>query len=504
MKTRLPIILLAVITALPWLAQTAVAQDSADGSWYLRPRIGLSYYKGDNGGGLFEFSSDDVTPLHAGLEFGHNFSSTYSLGLAVAYSAFDDINDFDADDATPGDGTRIGVQLISRKRLGTGSVAPFFQLGLGASFGKTATYADQATEESQVAFGPLAGLGIDFRLSDKVSFFVETGASYLFGDQKSDGRDDDEDGEFGPGDLLGWHTLGFKFIVASFTPVMVTDLICPEGVVDTGDPVTFTGSVNEKASKPVMGSWDFGDGTSAQGMTATHGFRPEGTYTVTFTASNGNGRSTDSRSCTVTVEDPCEAAEIISITPSSMTPDTRTAVRFTGNVRGSAPIEYSWNFGDGATSAEANPSHTFAEPGNYTVTLTVTNCGGTVSRTMEISVALYEAAICREIEEMNPVFFDRNSSTLGEEARGKLQENLEILGECPNLNARVEGWAAPGERRTQELSADRAKAVEQFYVDNGIALSRLMTVGMGRAEGMTSKKEGLAGYRRVDTIPVRN
>jgi outer membrane protein OmpA-like peptidoglycan-associated protein len=105
---------------------------------------------------------------------------------------------------------------------------------------------------------------------------------------------------------------------------------------------------------------------------------------------------------------------------------------------------------------------------------------------------------------MNPVFFDRNSSTLSEEARGKLQENLEILGECPNLNVRVEGWAAPGERSTQELSADRAKAVEQFYVDNGIALSRLMTVGMGRAEGMTSKKEGLAGYRRVDTIPVRN
>ena len=510
MKTRLPIILLAVAIAAPWLAQTALAQDADAGSWYLRPRVGLSWYSGDNGGGPFELSSDDTTPLHLGLEIGHNFSSTYSLGLAVAYSAFDDINDFDSDDDTAGDGTRIGVQLISRKRLGTGSIAPYFQLGLGASFGKTQLYenwlADSSddTEESKVAFGPVAGIGVDFKLSDKVSFFVEEGASYLFGDVNSDGRDDDEDGKGGPGDLLGWHTIGLKFIVASFNPVMVTDVICPEGVVDTGDPVTFTGSVNEKASKPVVGSWDFGDGTSAQGMTASHGFRPEGTYTVTFTASNGNGRATDSRSCTVTVEDPCEAAEIIAINPSTMTPDTRTAVRFTGNVRGSAPIEYSWDFGDGSTSGEANPSHTFAEPGTYTVTLTVTNCGGTVSRTMEISVAMYEAAICREIEEMNPVFFDRNSSTLSEEARGKLQENLEILSECPNLNARVEGWAAPGERRTQELSADRAKAVEQFYVDNGIALSRLMTVGMGRAEGMTSKKEGLAGYRRVDTIPVRD
>ena len=55
----------------------------------------------------------------------------------------------------------------------------------------------------------------------------------------------------------------------------------------------------------------------------------------------------------------------------------------------------------------------------------------------------------------------------------------------------------------QELSEDRARAVEQFYVDNGIPASRIMTVGLGRASGLTSKKEGLAQYRRVDTIPVR-
>ena len=36
----------------------------------------------------------------------------------------------------------------------------------------------------------------------------------------------------------------------------------------------------------------------------------------------------------------------------------------------------SWNFGDGATSTTANPSHTYANPGTYTVTLTVTDNGG--------------------------------------------------------------------------------------------------------------------------------
>ena len=36
----------------------------------------------------------------------------------------------------------------------------------------------------------------------------------------------------------------------------------------------------------------------------------------------------------------------------------------------------SWNFGDGSTSTATNPSHTYANPGTYTVQLTVTDNGG--------------------------------------------------------------------------------------------------------------------------------
>lgn len=41
-------------------------------------------------------------------------------------------------------------------------------------------------------------------------------------------------------------------------------------------------------------------------------------------------------------------------------------------------LSYSWNFGDGSTSTDANPSHTFTASGNFTynVTLTVTDQGG--------------------------------------------------------------------------------------------------------------------------------
>ena len=55
-------------------------------------------------------------------------------------------------------------------------------------------------------------------------------------------------------------------------------------------------------------------------------------------------------------------------------------------------VNYDWNFGDGGTSTDANPSHTFAEEGNYSVTLTVTNSGGdTDADSKNISVAAPQA-----------------------------------------------------------------------------------------------------------------
>ncbi|MBE1485117.1 ThuA domain-containing protein [Plantactinospora soyae] len=40
------------------------------------------------------------------------------------------------------------------------------------------------------------------------------------------------------------------------------------------------------------------------------------------------------------------------------------------------PITYAWTFGDGGTSTDANPTHTYSGPGNYTAQLTVTNDTG--------------------------------------------------------------------------------------------------------------------------------
>jgi outer membrane protein assembly factor BamB len=55
-------------------------------------------------------------------------------------------------------------------------------------------------------------------------------------------------------------------------------------------------------------------------------------------------------------------------------------VQFTGSASGGyRPYTWLWNFGDGQTSTLQNPTHTYINPGNYTVVLTVTDDSGNTS-----------------------------------------------------------------------------------------------------------------------------
>jgi PKD repeat protein len=53
-------------------------------------------------------------------------------------------------------------------------------------------------------------------------------------------------------------------------------------------------------------------------------------------------------------------------------------VQFTASVEeeDGGPWKFSWDFGDGASSTEQNPTHTYAKIGEYTATLTVTDQKG--------------------------------------------------------------------------------------------------------------------------------
>jgi PKD repeat protein len=119
-------------------------------------------------------------------------------------------------------------------------------------------------------------------------------------------------------------------------------------------------------NSPSQWFWDFGDGTSSTLQNPTHTFSA-GTYVVYLTASNswGSRRSPQSTGLVVAYMSDSFTATPLS-GPASLT------VQFTDTSR-SSPTGWWWKFGDGSTSNQQNPTHTYNISGVFIVTLDVVN-----------------------------------------------------------------------------------------------------------------------------------
>lgn len=136
--------------------------------------------------------------------------------------------------------------------------------------------------------------------------------------------------------------------------------------------------ITNQSQNAEINTWTFSDGGSSTDVNPTHLFTKPGSYTVTLDVSNGG-------KCFGSLAEP----NIITVaTPAVVdfisTPDTNVEVQvreanfvFTNESRNA--ISYLWNFGDGGSSTQSDPSHKYDLPGNYTVTLYGINGGCTDS-----------------------------------------------------------------------------------------------------------------------------
>ena len=132
----------------------------------------------------------------------------------------------------------------------------------------------------------------------------------------------------------------------------------------------------------VAWAWEFGDGSTSTDRNPSHAYAAGGTFTVRLTVTDdGGAQDTQVHDAQpeapppVTNEPPHADFEIHC---------EKLACDFTDKSKDDdgTIVGWQWTFGDGETSTEADPRHTYAARGRYEVELTVTDDqGATASKT---------------------------------------------------------------------------------------------------------------------------
>jgi PKD repeat protein len=128
--------------------------------------------------------------------------------------------------------------------------------------------------------------------------------------------------------------------------------------------VDFTVTASDPDGVIVSYDWDFGDGDTSTDQNPTHTYTSSGEYTATVVVTD-DGAATDSETVDITVTEVGDEPPVISsISASPSSGNAPLTVDFTVEAShpDGDPLSYSWDFGDGNTSTDQNPTHTFAAP----------------------------------------------------------------------------------------------------------------------------------------------
>ncbi len=143
--------------------------------------------------------------------------------------------------------------------------------------------------------------------------------------------------------------------------------------------IQFTGDKSSDDKKVNGYSWDFKDGSKSSNANPSNTFTKAGTYSVELTVTDEDGLS-DKKAITISVSEPqaSNEAPVASSSSNLSSGDAPLQINFKGDqsTDDEEIVSYSWNFKDGSTSNEANPTHTFETPGTYQVEFTVTDTDG--------------------------------------------------------------------------------------------------------------------------------
>jgi outer membrane protein OmpA-like peptidoglycan-associated protein len=282
----------------------------------------------------------------------------------------------------------------------------------------------------------------------------------------------------------------------------------PSTCTATGNPtsgpapltVQFSGST-EGGCPDYTYAWNFGDGNSSTEQNPSHTYHMEGNYSASLMVTDSKG-TTAQNSVYITASCPSLTCAASGSPASGTVPLT---VLFKGSaVGGCPPLSYRWDFRDGGTSSDQNPSHAYAAAGDYSASLTVTDSKG---NTCQKSVSVKSSA-----EEWIPtpekpvvlrgVNFEFDKAILVKESTLILDRVATSLLAHPEVKVEVAGHTDSdgSDAYNLSLSDRRAKAVRDYLISKGVPGTQLKSKGYGESQPVADNKtvEGKAENRRVE------
>lgn len=196
---------------------------------------------------------------------------------------------------------------------------------------------------------------------------------------------------------------------SGYISVTVVDLpvvTCSSDSFFSGEPTNFYAAVTSGGNSPYSYYWSFGDTALGFGDTVSHIYQQAGTYNFQVNVSDSNGCA-GSCNGTVVIATKLKAAFSASIT-SGCAP---LIVDFSNT--SIYAITYHWDFGDGSSSVQENPTHLYSNPGLYTVTLMAFGASGTDISSVSNQVYVYPKPVANFQAYFSPggdtVYFADNS-----------------------------------------------------------------------------------------------
>jgi PKD repeat protein len=351
----------------------------------------------------------------------------------------------------------------------------------------------------------MGGTGVEFFPSDLLSFELGVKFRYLthiftsFTDDQDVVGSDPGQLDLPKGIAEGFVGLTFHFGGASCPPASASATANP---TSGGVPleVHFNGAVTGGCPEYTY-AWNFGDGGTSTEQNPSHTYATEGSYTASLTVTDEKGKPAVS---SISVAASCPPLSgTASANPLTGTAPLTAAFEATTS-GGCPPVTYAWEFGDGGTSAEQNPSHVYQTEGNYTASLTVTDSKGVTSKTAAGSITASAAFIPTPDKPivLQGVNFQWNKAVLLEESKQILDRVAESLIAHPDVNIEVGGHCDSdgSDAYNLKLSQRRAGAVRDYLIKKGVPASRMTAKGYGESQPISDNAtpEGKAMNRRVE------